>query len=695
MSWGGPHYRTFDGQYYTFQENCTYVLFQEIIPRYNISVHAKKYNCDVKNNLTCPVYVILYKSYNITLTCNHAEIHVYVNNDMKKPTYVIDNIIITTTGMEVTVNISEIKTEIKVRELNFEITLPFSYFHDNTQGQCGYCDNNTRNDCRLPNGKTDNSCEHMAQFWMDPNCTVPTPTPTPPPPPPPCHTSTPHNTTVCEIIMTVFNSCHDAVPYQDYYKACKYDVCTMKNESAACASVEAYAQLCGQNSICVDWRSSPVLKGLCVFDCPSSKIYKACGPPVEKSCSASYNKMYAENKCPSDNSNKTVTEGCYCPDGQYRVNMTSDMCTAYCDCIGPDNLPRKPGDTWTDDCNIYNCTTSGIPLKEPVKCPTEMPCPTGYNRTVKDCCPTCVHKDVCVYNNTEYKVGEVRHYTCETITCRQINGSFVAEKISENCTNSGPSDCKLGYEYVKQKEDCCGTCVQRNCTYMKDNTTYMMPVGEVHIYKCENVTCRKVNGSPVIEKSSDKCTYSSSLDCKLGSEYVKQEEDCCGMCVPRNCTYMKDNTTHTMRVQETYKFNCTTGTCNKINGLLMIVESIKKCPDFNPKDCVPGTLKLDTDGCCQICEISNCVLEKNITRLHVDGCTSVKDVEVTSCTGHCDSKSMYSMYTNNMMHNCSCCKENEVTTEEVMLQCPDSTNIEHKYKYIKSCTCTPTKCIDL
>lgn len=64
-------------------------------------------------------------------------------------------------------------------------------------------------------------------------------------------------------VYSLFNSCHNAVPYQDYYKACVYDVYGMGNESVACASVEAYAQLCGQKSICVDWRSSPVLKGLC------------------------------------------------------------------------------------------------------------------------------------------------------------------------------------------------------------------------------------------------------------------------------------------------------------------------------------------------------------------------------------------------------------------------------------------------
>lgn len=64
------------------------------------------------------------------------------------------------------------------------------------------------------------------------------------------------------VLFSLFKSCHDIIPYQSYYEACKYDVC-YKNDSMACASVEAYAQQCGQQSICVDWRDSADLNGLC------------------------------------------------------------------------------------------------------------------------------------------------------------------------------------------------------------------------------------------------------------------------------------------------------------------------------------------------------------------------------------------------------------------------------------------------
>ncbi|KAF4094914.1 hypothetical protein G5714_023992 [Onychostoma macrolepis] len=633
------HFHYYNNNIYRDRNNTTYNINNR--DTYN---HFHHYN-----NYSCPEYVIVnYKSYKIKLTSDTEVVQVYVNDVEMKPTIQLGDIIITTTAITVLVNVSDIKAEILVSKQAVSVKLPFSYFHGNTEGQCGYCDNSIANDCRLPNGKIEKSCEYMAQFWMvPPGCNPP---PYVPPRQPSC---APEMYNACELIKgKFFEKCHKVVPYENYYDACKYDVCTLKNKSVACISLEAYAQQCGLQSVCVDWKNSADLKGLCEYKCPSHKVYKACGPKIEKTCSTRYNDEFVENNCQGKNCQKTFMEGCFCPDNTYLVSSTIDKCTRNCDCIGPDGLPRLPGQTWTFNCTMYQCSNESFGIvKEPITCPTIKPCGHEYKTTIENCCPTCV---------------------CDHELCLQ-------------------KKCDVGFELAANttNNSCCPPCVRKEvCVY---NNTEYKPGVKIPVDTCEECYCEM---NKMTQLHYVKCGTKVHAPCPPGFEYVKQEGECCGMCVPNMCNYTADNKTYHLQDQEGYKFRCTTATCHELNGTFVMMESIKKCPEFNPEDCEPGTLKFDIDGCCQICKSRNCVLEKNVTRLHVDDCTSVEDVEVTSCTGRCDTKSMYSMNTKAMIHSCSCCKEESTGHRNVTLKCADNSEIVRDYKYIKSCNCTPTKCVD-
>ncbi|XP_051545118.1 mucin-2-like [Myxocyprinus asiaticus] len=645
--WGDPHYKTFDGTYYAFQGNCTYVLVQEIIPKYNISVHVKNYFCDLKKYLACPEYVILYyKSYKIKLTSNTKTVQVYVNEDEKIPTYVNEVLTITSSGISVLVNISEIKAEILVSHNTYSVKLPFSFFHNNTEGHCGVCDDNRANDCRLPNGTIDVSCEDMARFWMVPPGCI---TPPPPPTPPPC------NPKICDVIKSdLFKKCHDVVPYESYYEACKYDVCHKQNESGACSSVEMYAKLCGQDSICVDWRNSAGLKGLCAFMCPKHKVYKACGPKVEKTCSTRYNEKFVENECQSQDCHQIFMEGCYCPDNSYLVSSTTDNCTAYCDCIGPDGLPRQPGDAWTLGCTTYTCSNESFGITtEPIGCPHINGCPSGYKITTKGCCSTCD----CDRNLNE--------------TCEMIN-------------------CPLGYELGPKTEENCCPCVPKGvCVY---NKTEYQPGTKILTNPCVECNCNNTK-APQDDFYNMTCVSINCEPCAEGFERVKQEGKCCGTCKQIACVFdAPDNTRHILKVGEFYNEKCENITCLKINDTIMTSKTIKTCPDFKQEDCVNGTVKYDKDECCMSCEPKNCVRVKNTSHVNADNCKSIEAVELTSCSGHCDTQSMYSMQMNTMMRSCSCCREMKTSIRQVKLKCPDGREILHDYVYIDSCTCTATEC---
>lgn len=62
---------------------------------------------------------------------------VYINGNQIFPTYSNEDLMITSTGVELLLKIPAIKATVIFKSLMFSVTLPNSLFHNNTEGQCG------------------------------------------------------------------------------------------------------------------------------------------------------------------------------------------------------------------------------------------------------------------------------------------------------------------------------------------------------------------------------------------------------------------------------------------------------------------------------------------------------------------------------------------------------------------------------
>uniref|UniRef100_A0A803W3K7 Mucin 5AC, oligomeric mucus/gel-forming n=1 Tax=Ficedula albicollis TaxID=59894 RepID=A0A803W3K7_FICAL len=275
--WGDPHYITFDGTYYTFLENCTYVLVKQIVPRYdNFRVYIDNYYCDAKDGLSCPKSILIfYKSAEVVLTrelMNGVMTNVmYFNKKIVQPGFKKDGISFSTLGINMIVEIEEIGAVITFSGLIFSVKLPYSKFGNNTEGQCGTCTNNIEDECRLPSGKIISSCPQMAHHWIvddNKNChgiPVP-PTITTPPPKPQCQTPQ-----LCKLILSeVFAECHTVIPPEPFFKGCVFDGCRIDDEFMQCSSLEIYATECAARGVCIDWRG--MTNNTCCKHCRTQNV---------------------------------------------------------------------------------------------------------------------------------------------------------------------------------------------------------------------------------------------------------------------------------------------------------------------------------------------------------------------------------------------------------------------------------------
>ncbi|KAL2303496.1 hypothetical protein Nmel_008766 [Mimus melanotis] len=423
--WGDPHYITFDGTYYTFLENCTYVLVKQIVPRYdNFRVYIDNYYCDAKDGLSCPKSILIfYKSAEVVLTrelMNGVMTNVmYFNKKIVQPGFKKDGISFSTLGINMIVEIEEIGAVITFSGLIFSVKLPYSKFGNNTEGQCGTCTNNKADECRLPSGKIISSCPQMAHHWIVDNnkdchgVPIP-PAVTTPPPKPQCETPR-----LCKLILSeVFAECHTVIPPEPFFKGCVFDGCRIDDEFMQCSSLEIYATECAARGVCIDWRG--MTNNTCSFSCPSSLVYKPCGPINPVNCDQNLQrtkwKVQMGQGC-------VVNETYYAPGAA----IPSGPCE---ECTCSESSPSKPqlptvrcqpvicdtycpleGEYWNppgDNCTVYTCEKHADQFIKVIK---KASCP-AFNRdecnpediTLSDdgCCLVCrrVPKLCMKYNMT-------------------------------------------------------------------------------------------------------------------------------------------------------------------------------------------------------------------------------------------------------------------------------------------------------
>ncbi|KAE8296211.1 Intestinal mucin-like protein [Larimichthys crocea] len=665
--WGDPHYITFDGLYYSYQGNCTYVLMEEIQPKYNLNIHIDNVFCDPDEHVSCPQSIIIIYGTQVFKLKNHnvigrVNLEALKDDVRLKLPYSHRGVKVMNTGLTMVLEIPDREVVITFGINGFSITLPYQHFGRNTQGHCGTCNNNQNDDCMLPKGKLVESCAVMADYWPakdHPDCTIPTkPTikPEPEPIPSPCKQDT-----ICNLLKSsVFAKCHPFVSPENFYQGCIYDSCRVFNRSIECTSLQAYAAACAQEGVCLHWRN---YTELCSSDCPSDKVYKPCGLAEQPTC----------EDIPEELTMNFTTEGCFCPEGKKLFNRESGICVEKCGCLDPEGIPREFNETFNYNCQSCTCDESTKTIScKPKMClaqTLEKCSDPGYvliNQTnpLDPCCPTSVCQ-------------------CQSDTC----------KINDVNVN-----CSVGKILRVHAGKCCleYTCEPKSvCVY---NDIEYQSGSSVPGKKCQNCTCTSAV-NPKSKLLEVQCKpQQCEKTCKRGYDYVETKSDeCCGKCVQTHCILIVNSTMQLLKQGETWtspEDKCQRYSCDKSGETLTTTSSYTVCPPFQQSNCQPDTIQTAVNGCCTICMEKEraCKLVPMKTRITIGSCQSKEEVDMPYCEGSCNTFAKYSEAAAAMQHSCSCCKEMRFSNRTVELQCSDGKGVPYAYMHVEECGCHHTDC---
>ncbi|XP_017599443.1 PREDICTED: otogelin-like protein isoform X1 [Corvus brachyrhynchos] len=359
-SWGQYNFETFDGIYYYFPGNCSYIFAKDcstLEPQYTVWVHNSPH-C-YGSVYTCDRSISLFFS-------NQEEIMISGHEVRKNGIRLILPQTVGNAFIERLADYILVKT-----------TFGFSLAWDGNSGiyiklteehkgkPCGLCGNfngNKYDDLILQNiGEYTEDIAEFANSWAvqasDDIACVPIASDFSSP----CSADAESTEDIffkCQIFLQFpFLSCHESIDPYSYISSCMNDLCRVDDDETYCRAVTEYARACSHAGSPVrDWRDDfPA----CTEKCEDTFVHRdciSCCPPTctfEKDCLGS---------------NLHCLDGCYCPDGLIMENGTC-ISLSSCPCIYH-GTAFPVGSKIEQECSncvcvggIWNCTDHDCPAE--------------------------------------------------------------------------------------------------------------------------------------------------------------------------------------------------------------------------------------------------------------------------------------------------------------------------------------------
>ncbi|XP_010223541.1 PREDICTED: von Willebrand factor [Tinamus guttatus] len=349
---GNKHLKTFDGSFYSFAGDCSYLLAGDCQKR--SFTLLGDYQDGEKRGFTVYLgeYFNLHFSLDGTVTQEGKRISIPfaaagIFAEKEAGYYKISS---DEHGFVVKIDVSG----------NIQIFLREKYYNK-TCGLCGNFNKFAEDDFRTQEGTLVRNSYDFANSWAlhseNKRCKrVQTPSNT-------CNISSDIAEKgimeTCQLLRTslIFSRCHHRVDPEPYIDLCEKDICACtQHMDCHCSVFLDYARSCAHEGVILDgWPE----ESSCRPRCPAGMEYKECVSPCAKTCQSLNINEVCHGQC---------VDGCSCPEGKL---LDGEHCieNSHCSCIHS-GRHYPPGFTISRDCNSCICRR-GIWICSNGECPGE------------------------------------------------------------------------------------------------------------------------------------------------------------------------------------------------------------------------------------------------------------------------------------------------------------------------------------